>query len=106
MSANETRQVRPATAAGEQGIAWGVPGATGGCRKPSPIDEAVIRERLRVLALQTETAKSAQGSAGDGGLRKLLEKEKKSDVVLPGFDGDKFSKVLYVATLWYVCLGH
>jgi hypothetical protein len=106
MNANETREVRPATAAGEHGVAWGVPGATGGCRKPSPIDEAVIRERLRVLALQTETAKCAQGRAGEGGLRKLLEKERKSDVVLPGFDGDKFSKVLYVATLWYVCLGH
>jgi hypothetical protein len=48
----------------------------------------VIRERLRVLALQTETAKCGQGSAGEGGLRKLLEKAKKSEVVLPGFDGD------------------
>ncbi len=41
-----------------------------------------------MLALQTETAKCGQGSAGEGGLRKLLEKAKKSEVALPGFDGD------------------
>ena len=80
--ANDLREARPAHIPGQHSGAGGAEVGGGGVgQKPSAIDGAVIRERLRALAQQAENDGGVQAGAA-GGLRKLLDKSE----VVPGFD--------------------
>ena len=66
--ANDSREARPGPVHGQHIGAGGAEGGGGGVgRKPSSIDEAVIRERLRALAQQAETDGGVM--AGAAGMR-------------------------------------